>query len=145
MLYGKMIVNDSDKVQKQVPIVDSVARPIESGPRIRTPLTQLWWLTGLCLALAIGLGSWSWFRRGIQIHVQFRDGHGLRAENRLMHRGIEVGVIQSVQLSMPTLRSIHAPAHSQDGNRKPTRGADEDVHGFGGDGRHDRGDIFRCP
>ena len=79
-------------------VSDSIARPIESSQEPRKPISQLWLLTAFCLALAIGLAGWSWYTRGIKISVQFRDGHGLKAENRLMHRGIEVGVIERVQL-----------------------------------------------
>ena len=79
-------------------LVDRVPIPVESKATGLRPVTQLWWLTGFCLAMAVGLGSWAWFTRGIQIHLQFGNGHGLRAENRLMHRGIEVGVVESVQL-----------------------------------------------
>ena len=79
-------------------VADSVVRAIENIPSTRKSFTQLWWLTIACVALAIGLGGWSWWTRGIQIHIQFREGHGLRAENRLMHRGIEVGVVERVQL-----------------------------------------------
>ncbi len=74
-------------------------RPVESSLLTRRkPATELWLLTGLCLAIAIGLGGWSWYTRGIEITVQFLDGHGLKAENRLMHRGIEVGAIERVRL-----------------------------------------------
>jgi len=78
--------------------IDTIARPIEVRSEKNQPISQLWWLTGFCLLLAIGLGGWSWSTRGIKITVQFRDGYGLRAENRLMHRGIEVGVIEQVRL-----------------------------------------------
>ena len=57
-----------------------------------------WWLTLLCVALAVSLVGWSWWLQGPRITVRFRDGHGLKAENRLLHRGIEVGLIEQVEL-----------------------------------------------
>jgi paraquat-inducible protein B len=80
------------------PVIPEITRAIEKPSASRKPITHLWWLTGVCLALALGLGGWSWFTRGVLIHIQFREGHGLRAENRLMHRGIEVGVVERVRL-----------------------------------------------
>ncbi len=91
-------MNDSRDEPASQPDIESVERAVEIVAKEKSPTTQLWWLTGLSIVLAIGLGSWSWFTRGIKIHIQFRDGHGLRAENRLMHRGIEVGFIERVQL-----------------------------------------------
>ena len=61
--------------------------------------SYMWLLTLLCLILAIGLVWWSMPSRGVQIQIYFPDGHGLEPEDTLRYRGIEVGVVESVELN----------------------------------------------
>ena len=61
--------------------------------------TRLWWLTGACLLLALGLVFSSFRRQGTMIHVQFKDGFGLKAGDTLRYRGIDCGSVSSVQLT----------------------------------------------
>jgi hypothetical protein len=84
-----------------------------SGRRIGTIGIE-WWLVGLCIAFALGLAAWQFFRQGTSIVVRFRDGYGIQAENRLMHRGIEIGIVDSVEstsdLNYVDVKILVAPA-----------------------------------
>jgi paraquat-inducible protein B len=62
-------------------------------------LRRSWWLALACIGFSLGLFAWNSWTRGPMIVVRFRDGHGIKAESRLMHRGIEVGNVEQVQLS----------------------------------------------
>lgn len=61
--------------------------------------SYMWLLTLICLTTAIGLVWRSMPSQGVQIRIHFPDGHGLEPEDTLRHRGIEVGVVESVQLN----------------------------------------------
>ena len=62
-------------------------------------LTRLWWLALACLVLAVGLVVWSLPPQGTAIKIAFPEGHGLRAEDAVRYRGIDVGVVESVRLN----------------------------------------------
>ena len=62
-------------------------------------LTRLWWLAVACLLLAIGLVIWSMPPQGTHITISFPEGHGLKAEDAVRYRGIDVGKVESVQLT----------------------------------------------
>lgn len=78
-----------------------VARVVRSGSLDsgRRLMTRMWIVTGLCLALAIGLVVWNQKPVGPTIQIQFEQGYGLRAGNSLQHRGIEVGRVTAVELT----------------------------------------------
>ena len=59
----------------------------------------MWWLTLACLLLAIVLVWISLPETGVQISVQFPEGHGLQAEDQVLFRGIEVGYVDDVKLN----------------------------------------------
>ena len=61
--------------------------------------SNLWWLTILSLLIAIGLVWWSLPGSGLRIAVTFPEGHGLKAEDQVLYRGIEVGQVEEVELS----------------------------------------------
>jgi paraquat-inducible protein B len=61
--------------------------------------TRLWWLTGLCIALSIGLVASSIRRQGASIQIRFKDGFGLKVGDTLRHRGIDCGSVTNVRLS----------------------------------------------
>lgn len=61
--------------------------------------SYMWLLTLICLVTAIGLVWWSMPSQGVQIQIHFPDGHGLEPEDTLRYRGIEVGVVESVELN----------------------------------------------
>ena len=60
--------------------------------------SSLWLLTLLCLLVAGALIWWSLPVEGTKITIRFPEGHGLRPEDSVRYRGIEVGTVDSVQL-----------------------------------------------
>ena len=60
--------------------------------------SYMWLLTLVCLIAAIGLVWWSMPEQGVHIEIYFPDGHGLRTEDTLRYRGIDVGTVESVKL-----------------------------------------------
>ena len=60
--------------------------------------SYMWLLTLVCLVAAIGLVWWSMPEQGVHIEIHFPDGHGLRPEDTLRYRGIDVGTVESVEL-----------------------------------------------
>lgn len=66
----------------------------------RSLTTRLWSVTVAALVVSIGLAVWNHKPAGPTITIQFEQGHGLRAGNSLQHRGINVGEITAVDLSV---------------------------------------------
>lgn len=60
--------------------------------------TRLWWLTGICIVLAVGLVLSNFRKSGVTISIRFQEGHGLKPGDALRYRGIDVGRVISVQL-----------------------------------------------
>jgi len=61
--------------------------------------SRFWWLALACLILAIGLVFWSMPSGGTHIQIHFPKGHGLKAEDSVRYRGIDVGVVQTIHLT----------------------------------------------
>lgn len=61
--------------------------------------SKMWWITLLCLGLAIYLAWHSHRPTGIPIVIDFPEGHGLKTGDALQHRGIEIGVVTAVELA----------------------------------------------
>ena len=64
-----------------------------------TRLSKWWWLTLGCLLLAVGLGWVSQRSPGIPITITFDQGHGLKVGDTIRHRGIDVGIVDAVDLT----------------------------------------------
>ena len=60
---------------------------------------RLWWLALACLLVSIGLVLRAMPSRGTHVQIQFPQGHGLKAEDAVRYRGIDVGVVTSVYLT----------------------------------------------
>ena len=79
--------------------------------------TRLWWLTALCIVIAIAVTASSLRRPGVKIVVHFQQGYGLKAGDSLRYRGIDVGSVTDVQLdSDMTSVQVHiqlAPEHEE--------------------------------
>ncbi|MEM9413069.1 MAG: MlaD family protein, partial [Planctomycetota bacterium] len=75
-----------------------VARPSRDKTWESVTASSLWWVTLVCLVVALGLVWWSLPESGILVEVTFPDGHGLQAEDQILYRGIEVGVVEDVEL-----------------------------------------------
>jgi paraquat-inducible protein B len=61
--------------------------------------SRMWWVTLVCFILAFWLTWRAIPSKGPSIVIQFPDGHGLKAGDAVRHRGIEVGLVESVALS----------------------------------------------
>lgn len=58
-----------------------------------------WWIaTALSVALAIGLAWVSLRSAGPKIVIRFSEGHGLKPGDVLRHRGIDIGVVETIEL-----------------------------------------------
>lgn len=67
--------------------------------------TRLWWLVLLSVLVAVALFVSSMKGRGLQIVVQFAEGHGLKPGDVLRYRGIAIGEVQEVLLK-PDLSGV---------------------------------------
>ena len=75
---------------------------VKTAPGSMTDLlrrSKMWWITLLCLGLAIVLAWQAIPAEGTQISITFDDGHGLRAGDSVQYLGIEVGSVSSIRLS----------------------------------------------
>jgi paraquat-inducible protein B len=61
--------------------------------------TYMWVVALICLLIAIGLVAWTLPERGINIDIHFPEGHGLESEDAVRFRGIDVGIVEEVQLN----------------------------------------------
>ncbi len=61
-------------------------------------ISRMWILTGLCIALAIGLTWYSLESSGPMITIRFPEGHGLKPGDVLRHRGIDIGEVKKIEL-----------------------------------------------
>jgi len=84
----------------------AIAR-IENVPRARALglRTGLWWLTGLCVLVAVGITFTSLGGAGTKITVHFHEGFGIKPGDALRYRGIDVGTVTDVHL-VPDLQGI---------------------------------------
>ena len=69
----------------------------EVGPAPR--FSVIWLVPLLAMALALVLGWQAWGQGGVEILIDFGEGHGLKAGDTLRHRGIVVGRVDAVRLS----------------------------------------------
>lgn len=83
-----------------------IARTVRRSRRWLAGVSRMWWITLVCLFLAIGLTIHSLEPSGQPIVIEFPDGHGLKAGDSLRHRGIEIGHVTKVQLS-DNLAGVH--------------------------------------
>lgn len=61
--------------------------------------SRLWWLTLVCGLVSLGLFWYSRQNTGSLITIAFREGHGLKPEDRLTYRGIEIGAVEKIELN----------------------------------------------
>ena len=96
------MTEQQDKLPAEDPVVNP-AIPLaatESNVGLRLgKFSNLWWLTVLSLLAAIVLVWWSLPKPGLRIKVKFPEGHGLKAEDQVLFRGIEVGLVEDVVLA----------------------------------------------
>lgn len=61
--------------------------------------TRLWWMTAICVLVALGLMLSSFRSQGTTITIHFSEGHGLKPGDTLRYRGIDIGRVTSVGLN----------------------------------------------
>ncbi|WP_166824599.1 MlaD family protein [Thalassoroseus pseudoceratinae] len=61
--------------------------------------TRLWWVTFLCLAVAIGITLITLKPGGPQITISFEQGHGLVIGDAVRFRGVDVGAVTGMTLA----------------------------------------------
>ncbi|MEO2024669.1 MAG: MlaD family protein [Fuerstiella sp.] len=107
--------------QSEFPVAE--VKDAASAPAVLR-LSKMWWLTLLCLLLAIGLVWNSLPERGPEITIQFPEGHGLKPKDAVRYRGIEVGTVSTVTLD-ETLSAVEVLVTLKPGaellNREGTR------------------------
>lgn len=82
-------------------------RPAATWSTGKTMHSKLWWVTLCCLGVAIYLSWHSHRPSGIEITIDFPDGHGLKAGDALRHRGIDIGIVTQIELQ-PDLHGVRA-------------------------------------
>lgn len=61
--------------------------------------SYMWLVALLCLIVAIGVVWWSMPETGIDVIIHFPEGHGLKMEDAVRFRGIDVGIVEEVKLN----------------------------------------------
>jgi hypothetical protein len=87
--------NDDRETVADIP----VARRQPTVPMQLGKFSGMWWITLLCLFIAMGLVWWSLPESGVDITIRFPEGHGLQPEDPVLYRGIDVGVVNDVRLN----------------------------------------------
>lgn len=60
--------------------------------------SRMWWLTGVCLVVAVLMTWRSLPEQGPEISIRFPEGHGLKSGDAVRFRGIDVGQVTQVSL-----------------------------------------------
>jgi hypothetical protein len=61
--------------------------------------SYMWLVALLCLIVAIAVVWWSMPETGIDVIIRFPEGHGLKTEDAVRFRGIDVGIVEEVKLN----------------------------------------------
>lgn len=96
---------ETTKAEPEFPVAVAQADAPAVLRWFRRAPSRLWWLTGLCLIIAVALVLWFVSGRGPQITVAFASGHGIKPGDALRYLGIEVGQVVAVELS-PDLKGL---------------------------------------
>jgi paraquat-inducible protein B len=103
-----------DELESAIPTA-IVRNPQElSMGRLRT---RLWWLTGACVILALGLIASSFRSQGKTISIRFLDGYGLKVGDTLRYRGIDAGAVTSIAIA-DDLQSVDVAVLLSPGNER---------------------------
>ncbi len=76
-----------------------VANVRERRSARRLMASKMWWITLACIVVSLTLAWKSIPRTGPQITISFPQGHGLNVGDTVRHRGIDVGVVETVGLA----------------------------------------------
>ena len=109
---------DEDATEKeQMP----VARIKERSNVSALAATKLWWVTGLCAIIALGLFVTS-LERTTKVIVQFKEGFGIKSGDAVRYRGVSIGEVQDVALSDDLADITVQLSLTQDGSRVAREG-----------------------
>ena len=73
---------------------------VQTSPTLRRWFaSRLWWLTITCGVISLFLFWYARLNTGDLISIEFRDGHGLKPEDRLTFRGIDIGSVEKIELN----------------------------------------------
>ncbi len=97
--------NDSQTAPAPAQKLSDLPRPIVKKMRWPVPLI---WLVPIAAALLAGFFAWEHHRElGPEITIQFNDASGLKAgESSVIYRGVEIGQVESLELSPDTKHAI---------------------------------------
>ena len=84
--------DNADQKSEQFP-VGAVRSTANAGRFLQS---RMWWLTLMCLILAIWMAWSSLPEKGTEITIRFPEGHGLKAGDSVRYRGIDVGIVTDV-------------------------------------------------
>ncbi len=90
--------SDSEKMKvSDLPIAE--VRASNFSPWDVIMASRLWWLTLGCVIIAGLFVYFSLPKNGTEILIRFPEGHGLKRNDSVRHRGIDVGFVSSVGLA----------------------------------------------
>lgn len=89
--------NVPEQLSSEIPVALVDSNRLTFGDIFRG--SYMWLVALICLIVAIGIAWWSMPEQGIQITIHFPEGHGLKSEDVVRFRGIDVGVVEEVKLN----------------------------------------------
>lgn len=92
-------MNQSSEVETPSPAPAFPTAVVADRSAAAFAVSRIWWLALICLAIAIGLVFWSMPRGGTHIEIHFPKGHGLQSEDPVRYRGIDVGIVETIELT----------------------------------------------
>ncbi|MGB4709340.1 MAG: MlaD family protein [Fuerstiella sp.] len=92
-------VSDAEKSSEVSAVEFPVAEIKEAASVGLLRYSNMWWVTLVCLLGAVFLAWKSMPETGTVITIHFPEGHGLKAEDTVRFRGIDVGRVTSVALN----------------------------------------------
>ncbi|AMV32105.1 Paraquat-inducible protein B [Pirellula sp. SH-Sr6A] len=101
----------------------SIPTPLEFDSHHASHL-WIWILPIGCVLLSVAFFWSAWMERGVEFDIEFNEGHGIKPEDRLKHKGIEIGVVKRVELDRELSKIIvkvrvaeHAKNVAKEGSR----------------------------
>ncbi len=89
----------------QAEVRGGAAAATGADARDDTRLSRMWWVTLACATLAALLTVRAWRVSGVTVQLDFQQGHGIEAGDRVRLRGIDVGEVEGVTLA-PDLQRV---------------------------------------
>lgn len=96
---SSIFTNDATPGTLPDSIPKAISRPVSTTRSDSPGVSKLWLLTVACALVSILLFWWSNQASGDRIVVRFKEGHGIKPEDRLRHKGIDIGTVEKVSLN----------------------------------------------